>query len=134
MKLILTFIICFSLNLNLFCQNSSNFIIKTWIKVGSNDPYNGDEIKAIDTVTNKQTIKFTSDNYYYKKDAWNNVYGKWKCNLSCSRIGMNILKSNKESFRDRPIEEYNLEIVQLTSNSLVIGQKGRHGICKDYYV
>lgn len=134
MKLILTFLICFSANLNLLCQTSENYLIKTWVQVGSNDPYNGSEVQKVDTVKYKKTIKFSSDGFYYEKDTWNNVNGKWKCNLRCSRIGMNILKSNDQTFEDRPVEEYSMEIFELSENSLIIGQQGRHGICKDYYV
>lgn len=135
MKHILTLIIYFSFNLNLFCQESSNYLVQTWIQVGRNDPYNGDEIHKTDTLIYKRVIRFTSAGHYYEKDTWaNNIYGKWELNSSATRIGVNYLKFRDKIHEDKPITEYRLEIIELTKNSLVIGEQGRHGICKTYYI
>ncbi len=134
MKYILTLIVCL-INFNiLYSQVNTTQLSQTWVKVGQNDPYDGDIITIVDTTINRVTLQFMNNQGFLIIDNSNRKSGKWKWNEDSTKIGTCFLKINDQIFEDSPITDFRMYISLLTNDSLIIGVQGRHGIVRDFFI
>jgi hypothetical protein len=134
MKVTLVLLFIIILSFDTYSQRSNNYLTQKWKYVAHNDPYYGNDITSVDTTKLKTTIEFTSNGDYFYKDNWNNEIYRWKWNDDSTKIGIALIKNYAGNYPDRNIDEFNLSIIMLTRDSLIIGQQGRHGICRAFYI
>ena len=105
-----------------------------WQLVRTIDPYNGGMITDWDTA-NPKFLSFLRNGTFIEKDKYGSQIGQWTVNKQGDRLrlahternGTSIPKENREQL-------FRYHLIQRTTDTLVLGIQGRHGILKRIYL
>jgi hypothetical protein len=82
---------------------------------------------------NPHYLLFCRSGQFIEKDTLNYALGSWYLNPSRDRLGLIYSERNGKPIVSRPKALYRWEIQHLSSDSMILGIQGRHGIVKHTY-